>query len=328
MKIIVIKLGALGDVIRTTPLAEALKKKYPDSQLVWVTKKESVPLLEGHTYIEQVFSVPYKTSEKFDALYNFDIDDEATTLASEIKADKKYGFYKEGGYAMAFNPGAEYYLNTLFDDQLKKANKRTYQEMMFEAAELPYSKESCMISMNKKDRLYAETFAQNNKINTEKLIGIHVGASPRWPSKTWDESCIIDFIKLAKKKGYEILVFGGAAEQEKMSEMKEKLKELKINVFYQEAGTSTKQFAALVGICRYMVCSDSFALHISLALKKKTAALFFVTSPNEVEGYGLLAKMISPRLHEFFPEKSDKYDKELTKTIHPEDVLDALEDLK
>ena len=74
-----------------------------------------------------------------------------------------------------------------------------------------------------------------------------------------------------------------------------------------------------------MVCSDSFALHVAIALNKKTVGLFFCTSPSEVEGYDLLIKIIADKLEEFFPEKMDKYDEELVKSISVDKVLEAVE---
>ena len=73
-----------------------------------------------------------------------------------------------------------------------------------------------------------------------------------------------------------------------------------------------------------MVCSDSLALHVSLALKKPTIGLFFCTSPNEVEDYGVLRKIVSPMLYEFFPEKMDQYSEELVKSISADEVLNAI----
>src|SRR3989344_8213619 len=35
-----------------------------------------------------------------------------------------------------------------------------------------------------------------------------------------------------------------------------------------------KEFAALIGLCDYVVCNDSLALHVSIGLGKKTIALF------------------------------------------------------
>ena len=78
-------------------------------------------------------------------------------------------------------------------------------------------------------------------------------------------------------------------------------------------------------MCSVLVCSDSYALHVALALSKKVVGLFFCTSPWEVEGYGLLKKVVSPKLSEFFPERSDKYNEGLVKSISAEEVLKAIE---
>ena len=123
-KILVIKLGAKGDVIRTLPIAKALKEKHPDSILTWVTKENIKGILSTSQHIDKLLTLPYETEEEFDTLYNFDIEKEATDLAKKIKAKNKFGFYSEEGFATAFNLGSEYYLNTLFDDELKKTNKR------------------------------------------------------------------------------------------------------------------------------------------------------------------------------------------------------------
>jgi len=326
-KILIIKLGAKGDVIRTLAILPAIKKKYPDSEINWITKKDVLEIFEDNPYISKVYSLPYSINknEKFDILYNFDIDKEAVELAEKIKAEKKFGFYSQDNFPAAFNTASEYYLNTLFDDELKKTNKKTYQQMMFESAELDYKKEHCPIYLNKKDLKYAEDFVKNNNISLDKLIGIHLGASSRWPSKVWDEENLREFIILAKKRGFEILLFAGPNEIKRYQKLIEQLNDKNIKVFVNNPGNTIKEFSSLVNLCKKMVCSDSFSLHVSLALKKPTIGLFFCTSPNEVEEYGLLKKIISPRLNEFFPEKMDIYDKELTKSISPSDVLKMIE---
>ena len=124
-KILIIKLGALGDVVRTLPILPALKDKFPDSEVYWLTKENALEIFEENPYVKKVLTTKEKLAEKFDILYNFDIEEEALTFANEIKADKKYGFYSDSGYAAAFNFKAQYYLDTIFDDELKKSNKKT-----------------------------------------------------------------------------------------------------------------------------------------------------------------------------------------------------------
>ena len=97
-KILIIKLGAKGDVVRTLPILPAIKEKYPDSEIYWVTKSNSLDFFEDNPYVKKAFSVPFSTNEKFDILYNFDVEEEAARLAREIKADKKYGFSSDSGY--------------------------------------------------------------------------------------------------------------------------------------------------------------------------------------------------------------------------------------
>lgn len=325
MKIVIIKLGALGDVVRTLSVLPAIKEKYPESEISWITKKESLQLFENNPYTNHLFSLPYKTSEEFDVLFNFDIDKEATTLALDIKAKKKFGFYLKEGFPSAFNLASEYYLNTLFDDELKKTNKKTYQEMMFEAAELEYKKQHCQIYLTEKDKEYSKKFLDENQLKTENLIGIHMGASSRWLSKAWHEDNLKEFIKKSSQKGYEILLFAGPDEAEKQKKILNEMSGHGIKIFANNPENTLKEFASLVSLCKKMICSDSLSMHVSLALKKPVIGLFFCTSPNEVEGYGLLKKLVSPLLNNFFPEKCDLYNEELVKSISAEEVLKAIE---
>ena len=326
-KIMIIKLGALGDVVRTLPILPAIKEKYPQSEIYWITKENALQLFEGNPYVKKIYSLPYNVNkdEKFDILYNFDIEDEATKLALEIKADKKLGFYAQDGFPASFNLSAEYYLNTLFDDNLKKNNKKTYQEMMFEAVELDWKKQLCPIFLNEKDKKYAEDFAKKFNINTKDLIGIHMGAGPRWPSKAWSQERIKKFVTLAKKGGYEIILFSGPDEIDTINDVARDLEKEKIKIYKNNPRNTIKEFASLANLCKAMVCSDSFALHISLALKKPTIGLFFCTSSNEIEDYGLLRKIVSPMLRDFFPERMDKYDENLVNSISAEQVFNVLE---
>ena len=69
-KILIIKLGALGDVIRTMPILIAIKEKYPDSEITWVTRQNAKEILETSLYLNKVISLPKEPTEFFDILYN------------------------------------------------------------------------------------------------------------------------------------------------------------------------------------------------------------------------------------------------------------------
>ena len=199
---------------------------------------------------------------------------------------------------------------------------------MFDAAELPYKKEKPKIYLNKEEKLYAENFLKKNHLSSSNVIGLHLGVSPRWPSKAWHQSRIEEFIFMAKKEGYEILFFSGPDEdEEKILKLLKNLNQKKITLIRNNPHNTIRQFSSLVNLCKAIICSDSFALHISLSLNKPTVGLFFCTSPDEVEGYDLLKKIASPRLYEFFPERMNEYDEELVKSISPEEILAAIKDI-
>ena len=330
MKICIIKLGADGDVLRTIPLAKALKDENTGSEITWITKGDVGSLLSDLDYINRV--VDFSKSEdlleeQFDKMYNFDFDKEALELAGKIKAEKKYGFKDDSGYPAAYNFGAEYYLNTMFDDELKKTNKKTYQEMMFELAEIPIKKERINLVLNEDDRWLGQQFLDMYSLIGEDIIGIHMGASSRWPSKAWHIDRVKEFIILAEKKGYAVILFGGPNESDKHRELSEELKKEGIDIYRNDPKNTKKEFASLVNICDVFVCADSFSSHVSLGLNKPTVTLFFVTNPVEIEGYNLMEKIIAPRFSEFFPEKSDQYDEDLVKSISAEDVFEKASNL-
>lgn len=327
MKIAIIKLGAKGDVARTLPIAKAIREKHNPEELHWFTTKSSAEILEGISFIDHIHMHDERTNIEFDHLFNFDIDKSAARLAMNLRAKKKYGFGMEEDYISPFNISSEYYLNTLFDDEIKKNNKKTYQEMMCEIAEIDSTKENIALSISEKEKQKAKEFAKINGINPSKLIGIHMGASQRWPSKVWHEVNLKSFIFQSIKKGYQIILFGGPNEIERHKRFTDELEKEGINVFRNNPNNTFKEFTALVDLCRIMICSDSFALHVSLALNKPTVGLFFCTSPNEVEDYGLLKKIVSEKLTEFFPERMNEENEELTKSISAEQVLEVVEEL-
>ncbi|PIU40254.1 MAG: glycosyl transferase, partial [Candidatus Omnitrophica bacterium CG07_land_8_20_14_0_80_50_8] len=51
MRILIIKLGAMGDVLRTTPLLPALRKKYPGSKITWLVEARCRGVLEKNPFI-------------------------------------------------------------------------------------------------------------------------------------------------------------------------------------------------------------------------------------------------------------------------------------
>lgn len=55
--ILVVRLGAMGDVIHALPAVASLKLSYPEHQLTWVIKSKWIHLLEGNPYVDRVLAL-------------------------------------------------------------------------------------------------------------------------------------------------------------------------------------------------------------------------------------------------------------------------------
>ncbi len=329
-KILIIKLGALGDVLRTTPILHAIKEKYPESKIYWLVEDrygEGKELLETNPYIDKILifnieNVLRIQQEKFDILYSLEITTPGTLLANLVQASEKYGYYFNNGSTSCYNEGAEEYLKTAFLTHLKKENKKTYQQLIFQACDLPYKKQEIIFNLPEKYKGYTENFKKKNNIKDEKILGINFGSGKRWPSKAWSREKVKELIEKVKEK-YRILLLGGPEEKEKLKELSHELKEKGINVMTNDPDNTIGEFASILDLCNKVITTDSFTLHLSTALKKPTIALFFSTPPQEIEDYGRIKKIVSPLLEKYFFSK--KYSEELAKSISPKEVLKTLE---
>ena len=56
-RILLIKLDALGDVMRSTALVEGIKKKYPNSQLTWLVKENARFFIENNSITGEIINI-------------------------------------------------------------------------------------------------------------------------------------------------------------------------------------------------------------------------------------------------------------------------------
>lgn len=61
-RILIVKLAAIGDVLRTTPLLSGLKRAYPQSHITWIVDKEAFPLLQNITLIDRLLPFDFPPS--------------------------------------------------------------------------------------------------------------------------------------------------------------------------------------------------------------------------------------------------------------------------
>ena len=91
--ILIIHLGALGAVVRSTSLLVSLKKKHPHAKILWLTEKSAMPLLENNPHIDQVVAADHEgllTLQSYHFSFGYVIDKslKASGLAASLKIKK------------------------------------------------------------------------------------------------------------------------------------------------------------------------------------------------------------------------------------------------
>jgi len=58
MKILIVRLSAIGDVVMASPLIRALRDRYPEAHIAWLVQPEAVPLLAANPRLDEVIVWP------------------------------------------------------------------------------------------------------------------------------------------------------------------------------------------------------------------------------------------------------------------------------
>ncbi len=103
-RILVVRLGAMGDVLHTLPAVASLKNSIPDSHITWVIESKWTPLLEGNPFIERVIGLDRRTlaglatawRELRETHFDFAVDFQGLTKSAVVATiawpERVYGF--------------------------------------------------------------------------------------------------------------------------------------------------------------------------------------------------------------------------------------------
>lgn len=291
MNILIIKLGALGDVVRTTPLLRVL-----EANISWVTSAKAVPLLGGNPYIDCLHCIEDSQDVlkrgKYDLVINLEDDESAAKLASEFKMPSIIGAYM-GRHGITYTDSAAGWFDMSLisrfgkakADELKMSNRKTYQEIVFEMIGRPFRGEEYVLNI------------PPAKLLESNLVGLEARAGDVWPMKRWN----------------------------KYEELAERLKEagFKIKIFQQRA--RLVDYIGDVNECEYIVSGDTLAMHLGLALRKKVVALFTCTTPHEIYEYGRMIPVVSPLYTRYFYRRD--FVPEVADAISTDSVFKVLQEM-
>lgn len=296
-RLLIIKLDAMGDVLRTTALLPALAQAHPGAAITWITRRESCPLLERNPYISEILQYGEDALlqlgvRTFDRVINLDASKTSAALASMAKAKQKDGFIlDERGCVQPTNPAARRWFEMGIFDDLKRQGTRTYQDLMLEIIGLSAAPHHYVFEMAEEELARARAHIEQLGVDLSRpVIGLNSGAGRRWELKQWREGGYVELLeRLARKSNAQFVLLGGPEERERHQRL---ISSSRVPLFDSGCDNPVRSFAAIVAACSLVVCGDTLAMHLALALGRPTIVLFGPTSAAEIEMYGLGEKVV------------------------------------
>jgi ADP-heptose:LPS heptosyltransferase len=291
-RILIIKLGAIGDVLRTTSILPALLQKYPGAEITWITKANAAPLLQDNPRIDRLLLVEedyleYLHNERFSLGICLDADLHSATINSIAGCQEKLGFVADqSGKVKPTNDTAmEWWLMGL-NDGMKRQNRKSYQHIMYEICQLPFPVQRPELYLNNGYELLSQKLRTETALGSaEKIVGINTGGGGRWQLKKWTTAGYIDCIRLLREKHPDVglVLLGGPEEADLNREIMEAVGD---SVVDGGCLNSLLEFAGKVKAVDVLFTADSLAMHVGVALEKPTIVTVGPTSPWELDVFG------------------------------------------
>lgn len=276
-RILVIKPGAIGDVLLSTPVIENLRHHFPYAIINFLTQSYCREVLTGNPYLTRILTydigkgdsswclIKNINKQEYDLIIDLFGNPRTAIIVFNSDAKYKVGFrfkWRALAYNIRVTPRGSKVHNVEFNlDALR-------------ALGLEIVTSRPKIFLNGVHVEFADTFFRSRRIDPSKTIGFN--PSGTWPTKVWYKD---KWIELGRKlsSDHNILLFWGYDEEKKLAEeIKSAIGENAILI--PEA--NLKYMAALINKCRLFISNDTGPMHFSWITGTNTAAIFGPTNPD------------------------------------------------
>lgn len=299
--ILIVKFGALGDVVRTSYLLPALAARYPEARIYWLTADSALELLRFNPHIYALVS----PGAGFDPLRNLEfdfaisLDDERDVLArlATLKVARVIGARLEdekrtycAASAAWFGMGLISHHGKVRADELKRENLREHQTFLEEMAGVQINQASFFNSPTLETRvkaLFAPEYFH---------VGLNSGSGARWPSK---QLRIPEAVALVRRlialqvngRPIKVWLLGGKDEAQRHADIRAAVESSQvIDTGFDQ---NILEFSARIKALDYLITTDSLALHLGIAQGVPNLSFYAPTSAAEIGTFGTGTKVIS-----------------------------------
>lgn len=297
--LLIVHLGALGAVVRSTSLLAAIKRKYPSSRITWVTQAPADQLLLHNPLIDRVLTTHHDQilqlqALHFDVAFVIDKSLQASGVANMVMADKVFGFQvdaKTGSILPATSAADELWQLGLSDNKKFYENQKAETQLLIEALELqPFCRDEYYLPLSDQEIKESLQRQARFRLNSEQpVIGFNTGCSSVIPYKKWTVDFHRQVISSFLRKGFSnIVLLGGKEDDQRNQEIAKDLP-----VIQSPTQRGLRDGLISVEACDIILSGDSLGMHMAIARKKFVVAWFGPSCAQEIDLYGRGEKILS-----------------------------------
>jgi heptosyltransferase-1 len=300
VKILIVKMSAIGDVIHTLPALTALRRHYPDARIDWLVEDKAADLLLEHSALSNVlvwrrrlFTELFAAGKLLSATRLFfhslrEVRRTRYDLIIDFQALLKsslWVFLAHGGRKVGFSKGMEHAENThLFLNERIPAPPMELHALdrglqLIEALGINGSR---VIYDVPADERGAEAILDEKGIHPGRPL-IAVNPVAKWPTKLWEPAKFGKVAERLLREGYQVVFTGGREDGALIDEIEHSSNVPMIRI---DGQTTLKTLAALYRFSRAVVATDTGPMHLAAAVGTPVVALFGPTAPWRTGPYG------------------------------------------
>jgi lipopolysaccharide heptosyltransferase II len=293
-KILIIRLGSVGDVVRTLPALRSLRERFPSAYIAWLVEEKAKGILEGNPDLDRIILFPRKKLVKgFIHPFTF-----LPTLIEPLRFIRElrrmtfdlvldfHGILKSGlisflsgaNHRVGFSRGFCKELNYIFNNyhvnpKDKRLNRIEKNLSLLSALGIEPVELDPIIPLRQDDKKEIDNFFQQNMLeNYHPLIVIHPETSATTPYKRWDEERYATLADtLIEDYHARVILTWGPGELSTVEEIAHRMKHPPLIACQTE---NLQKLTEIFRRCDLYIGSDTGPMHIAASVRTPVVALF------------------------------------------------------
>jgi heptosyltransferase-1 len=330
-RILIVLMGAIGDVIRALPLAGRIRRAWPDAYIGWAVEPKSEPILRGHRWIDKLIMYDRRHAPWSFLPFLQKIHSEQFNLVLDLQRHLKSGIISIVSGArerLGFAPPNSKEFNDLFATRVIGVQPRMRLKLLqyqafADALGLPTAPIEFGLELLETEAGTAREFVSGVP---RPMLGVILGSS--WPSRIYFPESIAEAIRglsfpIEGSPAFFPVLLGGKDEEELAAAVIAHLAQ--IPALNLTGHTSLRDLIGIFGECAVAFGPDSGPMHLAAAVGCPVVSLWGSTSPERSAPWGYADLAIRGQIpcHPCYLRECP-IGRECMRRISPETVINAV----